>query len=129
MSMSDDYDDEYDEYEEYERQYKQEAESGVPAGADQAEGTITAVPTLRYYQKRYALSCANNDQKAIRMFKEYESVENVRRLQSELMWVSGGQVYSPVLDTILGKTRKVKHNGYNHWGKIMLVWLAQYKRG
>ena len=129
MNFSDEYDDEYDDYEEYERQFREELEQSLPQGTDQDEGTITAVPTLRYYQKRYGLSCSNNDRKAVRMFKEYESMEKVRRLQAELMWVSTGQIYSPVLDSILGKTRKVKYDGYDKWGKIMLVWLAQFKRG
>lgn len=130
MNFSDEYDDEEnDEYEEYERQFQEEAEQGLPTGTEQAQGTITAVPTLLYYQKRYGLSCSNNDQKAVRMFKEYESMEKVRRLQAELMWVSSEQVYTPVLDNILGKTRRVKHDGYHKWGKLMLVWLAQYQRG
>ena len=128
MNFSDDYDDEYDE-EEYERQYYEELESELPQGTNEDEGTITTVPTLHYYQKRYGISCSNNDQKAVRMFKEYESMEKVRRLQAELMWVSTGQVYTPVLDNVLGKTRKVKYSGYDKWGKMMLVWLAEFKRG
>lgn len=123
----DDYDD-YDEYEAYQQELAEQEEAHAPPGTEESEGSITAVPTLHDYQKRYALSCSNNDQKAVRLFKEYESMEKVRRLQAELMWVSSGQVYSPVLDSILGKTRKAKYNGYNNWAKLMLLWISQFKR-
>jgi hypothetical protein len=93
-----------------------------------ADGSITSVPTLRYYQKRYAGTLSDNDQKAVRLFKEYENLEMVRRLQSELLWVANGQVYEQALDSNIGKKRKGRYKTYAEWAKLMLQWLAQAKR-
>ena len=94
----------------------------------QDQGSITAIPTLNYYQKSYASTISNNDQKAVRLFKEYESLEKIRRLQAELGWVSSGQVYFQTLDSVVGKKRKSKYKGYEEWAKLMLIWLSQAKR-
>ena len=91
-------------------------------------GSVTSVPTVEYYQRRYAHSLSNNDQKAARLFKEYESVEKVRRLQQELLWVRNGQVLTQTLENILGKTRKSKYSGFENWAKLMLLWVAQAKK-
>ena len=92
------------------------------------KGSVTAVPTLQFYQRRYAYALANNDQKAARLFKEYESTEMVRRFQSELMWVRNGQVLEQTLDGILGKTRRSKYKGYTEWAKLMLLWVSNAKK-
>ena len=69
----------------------------LPPGMDESDGTVTAIPTIRDYQKHYALSLDNNDQKAVRLYKQYESMERVRRFQNELSWVGNGQVYAAAL--------------------------------
>ena len=94
---------------------------------EDASGSITAIPMITYYQKTYALSLSNNDQKAIKVFKQYESTEKVRQLQAELRWVANGQVYVPALDGILTKKRKGRYKGYSKWAKLMTIWLAQAK--
>lgn len=116
-----DYDtDEFDEFDE---------EEPIPLlDTPTSTGSITATPTLRYYQKRYALSLSENDQKAIRLFKEYESLEMIRRLQAELQAVATGQVYEQTLFANIGKKRKGRYGTYEEWAKLMLIWLAQAKR-
>ncbi len=92
------------------------------------QGSISDVPTIRYYQKRYAYSLSNNDQKAARMFKEYEALEMLRRLQAELLWVRNNQVLHTTLDSVLGKTRRSRYRGYDAWAKLMLLWISQAKK-
>lgn len=113
--MDDDY--------EYEEEDFAEMESEQSGG-----GSITAIPVLNNYQKTYASTMSNNDQKAIKLFKEYESLEKIRRLQAELLWVSSEQVYWQTLDTVIGKKRKSKYKSYSEWAKLMLIWLDQAKR-
>ena len=102
-------------------------EYGVLPGEEGSSGSITSIPTLGYYQKSYAGSLGNNDQKAVKVFKQYEGLEKVRRLQSELGWIANKQVYEPVLDSIASRTRKTRYKGYDAWAKLMLQWLAQAK--
>lgn len=94
---------------------------------DDEDRHIRSIPTLTFYQRMYAGPADNNDQKATKYFKQYESQEKVRRLQSELLLVSQGMVSIKVLDAIIKKTRKAKYKTYEHWGKLMLQWLAEAK--
>lgn len=89
---------------------------------------VILLPTLEYYQKAYARSLDNNDQKAVRLFREYESQEKLRRLQQELMWLRDGKVKESTCDRVIGKKRKGKYGGYPGWGRLMLLWFAQSKR-
>ena len=43
---------------------------------------------------------SGNDQKAVVVFREYESQEKVRRLQQELQWVKNEQVSEQVLPVV-----------------------------
>ncbi|MCC6954333.1 MAG: hypothetical protein IT290_09465 [Deltaproteobacteria bacterium] len=87
------------------------------------ERTVTALPTFTTYEKKYANSCAKNDQKALKIFKEYESVDLVRRLRGEMMAVSKGKVVETAADRIIGKNRKLKFGSYEKWGRMMLAQL------
>ncbi len=93
-----------------------------------SEKAIRSVPTLHYWHKTYAKSMGGQDQKAVHLFKEYESQEKLRRLQQELMSMKDNQVSEMILDQILGKKRKMKYAGYHKWAALMLLWIAQYKR-
>jgi len=95
---------------------------------DDDERSITAIPVLQYYQKTYANSSSDNDQKAIGHFKLYESEEKIRRLRHELQMIAEGRVSLTVLDNVAKKKRKVKYRTYEYWAKLMLQWLAQARR-
>lgn len=88
---------------------------------------IVAIPTIDYYEKMYGRSLEGNDQKAIGIFKTYESQEKHRRLQHELQQIKEGVVSEKVLDAVVKVKRKMKHQGYNNWATKMLIWFAEKK--
>lgn len=90
--------------------------------------TITAVPTLDYWFKTYAKSCDGNDQKAIKIFREFESLEKYRRLQSEVLSIKEGKVSKKVLARILTKKREQQYQGYENWAARVLIWMAEKKK-
>lgn len=92
------------------------------------EGKLAQLSTLKYYQRTYAASLSDNDQKAVKVFREYEAQEKMRRLQQELQWVKTGQATEVICDEIIGKRRKAKFNGYDKWAGLMLLWIAALKR-
>ena len=89
------------------------------------EGHISHLPTIVYYQKTYAQSLGDNDQKAVKVFTDYESQEKLRRLQSELLWVKKGQAAEKACDNIIGKKRRSKYRGYSKWAEMMLLWIIE----
>jgi len=95
---------------------------------EKAEPTIAGIPTLEYYQKTYAVSMDQNDQKAVQIFKDYEAHEKFRRMQQEVMWVRDEKVKTMVLDRVLGKKRKSKYESYKRWAELMLLWMAGAKK-
>lgn len=86
------------------------------------------LPTLEYFQKTYGSTMDGADQKAIGVFKSYESQEKLRRLQNELVWVKEGKASTAACDRVIGKKRKAKYRSYEHWAELMLLWLAAHKR-
>ncbi len=92
--------------------------------SEPTEKSINILPTLDYFQKTYSRSMEGMDQKAVVAFATYESHEKVRRLQNELSWVKDGKVSGSACDRIIGKKRKGKFESYEHWAKLMLLWLA-----
>ncbi len=88
---------------------------------------MKGIPNLDFYQKTYGRSCGNNDDKAGRVFKEYENADRIKRVKAELIAMSQGKV-SPVLcERILGKTRYVKFGSWEKWA-IMLINVIQSQR-
>ena len=114
-----------DEDEEYEEEEEQDV---TDLGEERAERSISGVPTLLYYQRTYARSMGDNDQKAVGAFKQFESQEKLRRLQNELMLIKNNQVREEVLDSIAGKKRKSRHASYEHWAELMLLWIVSARR-
>ena len=90
-------------------------------------GSLRAVPTLDYFEKTYGRSL-QNDQKAIRVFRDYESAERIRRLQNELVYVKDNRVPSKMLHNVLGRKREETFGGYSKWASLMLMWASQRKR-
>ena len=72
-------------------------------------GSISFLPTIKYYEKLYGISLGQNDQKAVSVFADYEPKEKLRRLQTELLWVKEGRATEAACDTIIGKKRKHRH--------------------
>ena len=98
-----------------------------PIGEENSDtGTVTLIPTLEDYQKRYA-STIEEDKKAVVVFKTYESQEKVRRLQTELAWIKEGKVKESTCNRVIGKKRKGKYQSYSRWASLMLLWLSQHK--
>ena len=83
-----------------------------------------AIPTINDWEKNYGRSCEGNDQKAVKLFREYESKEKFRRFQFELQLIKDGKVRENVLDDVLGRKRMQKFQGYDGWAKLVLLWLA-----
>lgn len=86
-------------------------------------GLLKVLPSLQFYQKTYANSCGNNDAKALRLFKEYESRDKVQRLKQELFAISKGRASEQVCNKIIGLTRKGKYDGYDKWALSVLAIL------
>lgn len=91
-----------------------------------ASKDIAFIPTIEYFHKMYAVSM--EDQKAVRVFKEYESHEKLRRLQSELTWVKNGDVSEKAMERVIGKKRAHKFQGYQHWAELMMIWISQLRK-
>lgn len=86
-----------------------------------------AIPTIAYYEKTYGRALEGNDRKGVGIFKNYESNEKQRRLQQELQMIKDGKVYEKLLDQIVTKKRKMRHQGYDKWATKMLIWFAEKK--
>lgn len=85
---------------------------------------IRFIPTWAYYERTYGKSLEGNDQKAVRVFREYESPEKLRRFEQELLWIKNGLVAEEICDAQIGRKRKAKWGTYENWGAKMLLWLA-----
>lgn len=82
------------------------------------------VPTLDYYERTYGRNCEGNDQKAVNIFRNFETKEKLRRLQMELLWIKEGRVAEQVCERVIGKKRRARHGSYLHWAELMLLWLV-----
>lgn len=89
---------------------------------------LNHLPTIQYFQKTYGASLGGEDQKAVRLFKDYESQEKLRRLQFELTAIKDGKATFKACDRIIGKKRKERYSSYENWAKLMLLWIVQHKR-
>jgi hypothetical protein len=85
--------------------------------------TMTAIPTINTYNKRYALTLTD-EKKAIKLFIEYESRDMFNRLKREILAVAQSKVPEAVCERALGKSRRVKHGSYEKWAKNTLLFFA-----
>ena len=95
---------------------------------EHSEKRIAVLPTLEYFQRTYSKTMEGMDDKAIVVFKNYETHEKLRRLQNELTWIKDGKVSASACDRVVGKKRKGKHGSYERWAQLMLLWLAQSRK-
>jgi len=82
---------------------------------------VKGIPNLDFYRKTYARSCSENDDKAVRICKEFESQDRNRKIKSELISISQGNVSPLLLDRILGKNRPIKFVSWEKWALMMLA--------
>jgi hypothetical protein len=93
------------------------------------QGKISSnLSTIRDYMRIYAHGMDDNDQKAVRAFRQYEAQEKLRRLQGELVLVKGERVLENSCDQVIGKKRKSKYNSYSNWAALMLQWMSGPKK-
>ena len=95
---------------------------------DDGQGRLSSLPTIIYYEKTYAKSLGGNDQKAVGVFKSFESQERLRRLQSELIAIKNGHASDKACEVAVGKKRLAKYQKYEDWAALMLLWLTTAKR-
>ncbi|MBN8549674.1 MAG: hypothetical protein J0M12_10195 [Deltaproteobacteria bacterium] len=81
---------------------------------------------INYWVQNYGLS-GIPDQKAVENFIECETTEAVRLLRFELELLAQGKFNQDSLDHLVGVKRRVKHESYDAWAKLMLQWIAGYK--
>ena len=102
-----------------------EKKSGLGSSKEKdSEGPIVSVPTIDYFEKTYGRSLEGNDQKAVWVFREYETKEKIRRLQQELIWIKEGRVPDNTLKALIGAKRRSRYEGYDKWAARMLLWLV-----
>ncbi len=89
---------------------------------------LAFIPTVESFEKLYGRSLEGNDQKALRVFMDYETIEKRKRLLTELLWIKKGWVSEKVLDQFVGKRRKSRYTSYQHWAELMLKWMAATKK-
>ena len=86
---------------------------------------MMSATALRLYEERYARSCDGNDQKATRLFKEYEAREALERLRGELLAIKNDALHENVIIRWVGKKRIAKHGSAKDWARLMMIWLAK----
>ena len=91
----------------------------------QNQTLIAFIPTIDYLIKNYAKSSSSDDQKAARVFLDFESREKLQRLRNELVHVKNGQVNPSVLDQVIGLSRKSRYQSYENWASIVLQLLVK----
>lgn len=82
---------------------------------------MKGIPNLDFYRKTYARSCGDNDDKAVRICKEFESQDRNRKIKMELIAVSQGNVSPILLDRVLGANRPAKYTSWEKWAFMMLA--------
>lgn len=100
--------------------------SGEPMGINDGDTSIKdypvkGIPNLDFYRKTYARSCGENDDKAVRICKEYESADRNRKIKAELVAISQDKVSPILLEKIMGKVRPAKHASWVKWALFMLA--------
>ena len=106
---------------------EEEQQQGGEFTEEEQADSLKALPTIDYYEKRYGRSM-QNDQKAVKVFRDFESVERLRRLQNELVYVKEQRVGERTCHCIIGRKRAAKHGSYSHWAQLMLLWIVQKGR-
>ena len=81
---------------------------------------------INYWVQNYGLS-GIPDQKAVENFIECETAESVSSLRFELEQMAQGKFNQQNMDHLVGVKRRLKHESYDAWAKLMLLWIVGYK--
>ena len=100
----------------------EESEEGQQEEQQEPKNYVVAIPTIEYFIKSYARGSSQDDQKAVRVFVEYESREKLTRLRNELSLVKKGQVSPGVCDRIIGPARKARFTTHEAWAGAVTMW-------
>jgi hypothetical protein len=82
---------------------------------------------LKVWVEQYG-SAGVPDQRAVHTFIECENAETLQMLQNELIGISHGNYDEGSLEKLLKAQRKINFNSYEEWAKLMLLWIAGFKR-
>jgi hypothetical protein len=82
---------------------------------------LKGIPNLDFYRRTYARSCGENDQKAVRICKEFESPDRVRKIKTELASISQGNCSPELLERIMGKSRAIRSGSWEKWAFMMIA--------
>lgn len=81
---------------------------------------------VQYWVQNYGLA-GIPDQKAVENYIECETREQVNMLRFELELMAQGNYKQETLDQLVGVKRRFRHESYDAWAKLMLLWIAGYK--
>ena len=93
--------------------------------SEEEDKKIKHLASIRLFEERYARGCEGNDEKAVRIFKDYEPREAVQRFRGELIAIKNEKVTENVINTWVGNKRVNKHGSAKRWAELMLIWLAK----
>jgi len=82
---------------------------------------------VRYWLSNYGTN-GMSDQRAIQTYMDVENDELIRSLQNELIGISSGSSPEEALAKVLGKNRSVIHGSHMEWARLMLRWMAEYRK-
>lgn len=81
---------------------------------------------VQYWVQNYGVA-GIPDQKAVENYIECETREQVNMLRFELELMAQGNYKQETLDQLVGVKRRLRHESYDAWAKLMLLWIAGYK--
>jgi len=87
------------------------------------EKKINQLPMVKAWETTYGKSCDGNDEKAARLFKEFESAEKLTRLRNELFQLRDGKVADQTALAVVGMRRIGRHTSAANWANLMIIWL------
>jgi len=100
-----------------------EFDGAPPSGS----GSSRPYPRIKEFVSVYA-NGSGDDQRSAQSFCDCEANETIESLRSELISVSSGNFNPNTFDLLVGKGRIGKYGSYDNWAKLVLQWIANYRR-
>ena len=89
-------------------------------------GSIPPYIKVKFWVDNYGRGDLPDD-RAVHVYMECETKEEVRSLQAELIAMAEGRYEDKTLDNLIGYKRRVKFESYQAWAKLMMQWIASFK--
>lgn len=89
-------------------------------------GDVPILKNVKLWADHYGKAGAG-DQRAVQDFVICEATDAINSLRSELVAITKGGVPDESLDALVGKPRRLRHESYQEWARMMLVWMANIK--